>query len=181
MGEKFKKAFSVPGNQHTDGAPLIIEQGTLLKSNDSDKVLAQLVLRNITPKEIAEAKVRAEDLLAEWKSGDRTEDSFGKLAAEHTEDTGSITTGGLYESVVPDQMTEEFDAWIFDEARQSGDVEIVKTRYGYHIIYFVEHGPLQYEDNIRNILATQKYDEFFKEQTKDMSLKTFKFGTVLAY
>ena len=66
MGEKFKKAFSVPGNQHTDGAPLIIEQGTLLKSNDSDKVLAQLVLRNITPKEIAEAKVSINVFGEQW-------------------------------------------------------------------------------------------------------------------
>ena len=34
-------------------------------------------------------------------------------------------------------MVDEFNDWIFDEARKDGDSAIVKTAYGYHIIYFV--------------------------------------------
>ena len=34
-------------------------------------------------------------------------------------------------------MVTEFNNWIFDDARKAGDVEIVKTSYGYHIMYFV--------------------------------------------
>ncbi len=33
-------------------------------------------------------------------------------------------------------MVEEFDAWCFDESRQVGDVGIVKTDLGYHVMYF---------------------------------------------
>ena len=42
------------------------------------------------------AKQKAEDLLAQWKAGDATEDSFAELANENSADSGSNTNGGLY-------------------------------------------------------------------------------------
>ena len=35
-------------------------------------------------------------------------------------------------------MVEEFSDWSFDPERVAGDTGIVKTTYGYHIMYFVE-------------------------------------------
>lgn len=87
--------------------------------------------------EWAAALTEAQKLLDEWKAGEATEDSFAKLANEKTEDPGSQTTGGLYSGVKPGEMVTEFDAWIFNEGRVKGDTDIVKTPYGYHIIYFV--------------------------------------------
>ncbi len=84
----------------------------------------------------AEAKQKAEELLAQWQAGEHTEDSFAYLAAENSQDPGSATNGGLYEEVYPGQMVDTFDAWCFDPARQPGDTGIVKTDYGYHIMYF---------------------------------------------
>ena len=80
---------------------------------------------------------RAEELLQQWKDGEATEESFAKLASEHTEDSGSKNTGGLYEFVYQGDMTEAFDAWCFDASRKPGDTGIVETNYGYHIMYFV--------------------------------------------
>ena len=71
-----------------------------------------------------------------WKAGEHTEDSFAFLAAENSADTGSASNGGLYEEVYPGQMVDAFDAWCFDAARQPGDTGIVKTEYGYHVMYF---------------------------------------------
>ena len=62
------------------------------------------------------------------------------MANENSEDPGSNTNGGLYEDVYPGQMVDSFDAWCFDEARQPGDTGIVKTDYGYHVMYFVSKG-----------------------------------------
>ena len=87
-----------------------------------------------------EAEQKAEALLNEWKAGEATEDSFAALANENSEDPGSSTNGGLYEAVYPGQMVDEFDAWCFDDARQPGDTGIVKTSYGYHVMYFVGRG-----------------------------------------
>lgn len=84
----------------------------------------------------ADAEQKAKDLLAQWQSGEHTEDSFAYLAAENSQDPGSAANGGLYEEVYPGQMVDEFDAWCFDAARKPGDTGIVKTSYGYHIMYF---------------------------------------------
>ena len=92
----------------------------------------------------AEAEKKAEALLAEWKNGEHTEDSFAFLAAENSADPGSATNGGLYEDVYPGQMVDEFDAWCFDASRQPGDTGIVKTSYGYHIMYFCSTGEHPY-------------------------------------
>ena len=34
-------------------------------------------------------------------------------------------------------MVPAFDAWCFDASRKPGDSGLVKTEYGYHIMYFV--------------------------------------------
>lgn len=85
----------------------------------------------------------AKKLLNEWKSGDKTEDSFAKLATKNTADTGSAKNGGLYENVVPGQMVNSFSAWSFDDSRKAGDTGIVKSDYGFHIMYFVGEGDLK--------------------------------------
>lgn len=87
-----------------------------------------------------EAEQKAQALLDEWKAGEATEDSFAALATENSEDPGSASNGGLYEDVYPGQMVDPFDAWCFDDARQTGDTGIVKTDYGYHVMYFVSKG-----------------------------------------
>lgn len=96
--------------------------------------------------EIAAAKASAEELLAQWQSGDATEESFAELANEHSDDTGSNTNGGLYEDVYPGYMVEAFNDWCFDESRKSGDVGIVETEYGFHVMYFSSTDETTYRD-----------------------------------
>jgi hypothetical protein len=80
---------------------------------------------------------KAEELLEEWKKGDATEDTFGEMAKQHTEDSNALS-GGLYAGVLKGQMVESFDNWCFDVVRKEGDYGIVRTKYGYHIMYFVD-------------------------------------------
>lgn len=83
------------------------------------------------------AETAAQRILTEWAEGDATEDTFGQLANTYSTDPGSNTVGGLYEDVYPGQMVETFNDWCFDSVRNTGDTGIVKTDYGYHIMYFV--------------------------------------------
>jgi len=83
----------------------------------------------------------AQAILDEWLAGDKTEESFAALATEKTEDPGSQQTGGLYENVYEGQMVPAFNDWCFDENRQYGDYGLVKTNYGYHVMFFVESRP----------------------------------------
>ena len=88
----------------------------------------------------------AEALLAEWKAGDATEDSFAALANEKSTDTGSNTNGGLYEDVYPGQMVTAFNDWCFDESRKAGDTGVIETTYGCHIMYYVGDSDTTYRD-----------------------------------
>ena len=91
----------------------------------------------------AAAEAEAEELLAQWKAGEATEESFAELAKEHSVD-GSASNGGLYTGVYPGQMITEFNDWCFADGRQVGDTGIVKTSYGYHIMYFSGFGDQDY-------------------------------------
>lgn len=116
-----------------------------------------------TDEEKAAAKTEAEALLEQWKSGDATEDSFAALANEKSDD-GDGTTGGLYENVYPGQMVTNFNDWCFDESRKAGDVDIVETQYGYHVMYFVGNSDVTYrnyliETELRSADAQSWYTE----------------------
>ena len=86
-------------------------------------------------------RVKAEEIYAKWQEGDKSEDSFAQLAKENSVD-GSASNGGLYQNIYKGQMVEEFENWCFDESRQIGDHGLVKTQYGYHIMYFVKGEPM---------------------------------------
>ena len=118
------------------------------------------------------AKARAEEILQEWKDGDATEESFAALAEQYSEDDGSNTNGGLYDSVMQGQMVEEFDAFCFDESRKSGDTDIVygeSTSYaGYHVMYFVGEGDPAANETGRNYITSEKMNTWLNGLTEGM-------------
>ena len=83
-------------------------------------------------------RVQAQTILDEWMAGEATEESFAALANAYSVDPGSNTQGGLYTDVAVGQMVQAFEAWCFDSARQKGDVGLVKTELGYHVMFFSE-------------------------------------------
>lgn len=99
-----------------------------------------------TDEEKAATLAKAEELLATFTAGEATEEAFATLASENSQDTGSITTGGLYEDVYPGQMVSSFNDWCFDASRQPGDTGIVESDYGYHIMYFSSNSETTYRD-----------------------------------
>lgn len=89
-------------------------------------------------------RAAAQAILDEYLAGTQTEDAFGALANEYSDDNGGkVTNGGLYTDVYVGQMVQAFEDWCFDASRTSGETGLVKTEYGYHVMYFVErHGPV---------------------------------------
>ena len=86
-------------------------------------------------------RAKAQEVLDAYLAGEKTEDAFAALATEKSQDPGSQANGGLYQRVYPGQMVTEFNDWCFDEARKTGDTALVKTSYGYHVMYFVSTEP----------------------------------------
>ncbi len=103
-----------------------------------------------TEEQMAAARAKAEDILAQWQNGEATEASFAALADEYSEDArnedGSLSSaGGLYEHVYPGDFVASFNDWLFNEgARKPGDTGIVENSgnyYGCHVIYYVGSNP----------------------------------------
>ena len=57
MSERYSKLFSMPENLYTEGSPVIIAAGALLKDNQTGRIIAQLKLCSISPKTIKAATV----------------------------------------------------------------------------------------------------------------------------
>lgn len=62
--------------------------------------------------------------------------TFLELVEAESADTGSSSKGGLYEYVGRGQYVKEFEAWALDPNRKEGDIDIVETSYGFHVMYF---------------------------------------------
>ena len=123
----------------------------------------------------AAARTKAEEILAEWKAGDATEDSFAKLAMEDSAD-GSKYTGGLYTRITKGQMVEAFNDWCFDSSRKSGDTDVVDTTYGSHVMYFVGTDLPAWAAAVTDNLQTEDTNKWNEELTKDAVTEQKDFG-----
>lgn len=119
--------------------------------------------------EKAAAKKEADDLLAQFLAADATEESFAALANEKSDD-GDGTTGGLYENIGPNSsFVTSFRDWAVAD-HQVGDVEIIESQYGYHIMYYVGESDTLYRDymienDLRNKDANQWYEDLVSAVT----------------
>ena len=131
-------------------------------------------------KNFADAKAEAEKILKEWKNGKATEDSFAALATEKTDDTGSKETGGLYEDITStSSYVPEFLDWSL-ASHKKGDTGIIKTDYGYHIMYFVGADKTEkWESDVRAAIATEEFTSFTTELLDSISEKIEKNETII--
>lgn len=95
-----------------------------------------------TEEEWAAALIEAQSVLDMWLA-DPTEENFIALTGQYTQDTGYASNGGFYSDVYSGSgYVEAFENWTVDPARKPGDCEIVRTDYGYHIMYMVSSEPM---------------------------------------
>ena len=134
-----------------------------------------------TEEQWAAAEKEANDLLNEWLTKHPDEDGFAVLAEAYSDDPGSASNGGLYEDVYVGQMVPEFENWCFDASRQTGDYGIVKTTYGYHIMYFVGSDYVWYATAEADMLV-EKGNEFLQsvldKHPAEIDYSVIELGTV---
>lgn len=104
-------------------------------------------------------RAAAQTLLDQWLAGEATEESFAALAQTHSTDTGSASNGGLYTDLTKDtNFVEPFKQWYLDESREVGHYGLVKSDYGYHIMYFSGSG-LIWPDYCRNAMTQESVSQ----------------------
>ena len=83
----------------------------------------------------AAAKAKAEGILKQLQGGA----NFADLAMKNSDDTGSKVTGGELGFYRKGAMVPEFEKALFSQ--KIGDIAIVKSQFGYHIIQVEERQP----------------------------------------
>ncbi len=125
-------------------------------------------------------KTEAIDVLNTFKSGDKTEDAFAQLAKEKSKDQGSAANGGLYENISSAQSAQfvkPFREWCEDAARKPGDTGLVKTQFGYHVMYFQSRAEeAELIDTIRETLRDEHVNEWSTAIMNDVKSERHPFG-----
>lgn len=117
------------------------------------------------------ARVKAQSLLDAWLAGEATEEAFAQMAVANSSD-GNAAEGGIYEGITAEtNFVPEFLDWCMDESRQVGDSGLVKTQYGYHIMYFSNSEPIWYV-NSENALRADTMNARVDETAKNFELNT---------
>ncbi len=116
---------------------------------------------------VSEAYKLARDIYDKYMSGEKTEEAFAQLAEDNSHDTASIGdsgSGGLYESIERGAMVKAFEDWVYDAERKTGDIDIVMTEYGWHVMYFVkQHDEPAWKSSARETLGTAAYEAIAEE------------------
>jgi peptidyl-prolyl cis-trans isomerase D len=104
------------------------------------------------PADEGKIKAQAEDVMNQIKSGKA---KFEDMVKKYSEDPGSKDKGGEYTVQRNGQMVKEFEDAAFTQ--KPGDLGLVKTSYGYHIVQVVSREPAHQQtfDEVKALLASQ--------------------------
>ena len=121
-----------------------------------------------------EAKEKADKLITKFNEGDKTSEAFEKLAKENSEDGNVSVNGGLYEGVTQDKASypEEFINWSFDSSRKQGDVGVIKTDSGYHVMYFEGVGDIAWKIQATSDKKAHDWEHHIEDLEKEYKVKS---------
>lgn len=174
--DKMAKEISITddmiGEYFTENQEALKKEGITKDSGDVYSVRHILiqVADTKTDEDWSNCHLAAQKLMNEWLSGEATEETFAAFAKEHSTDGGSKSKGGLYEGLNEDtNFVPEFKEWYLDESRKAGDYGLVKTSYGYHIMYF-SGAEAQWTYHCREALTEEMTAQIVKDAMDKHSL-----------
>jgi len=112
---------------------------------------------------LVEDEATANKVVEEYNAGEKTAEAFGELAAKYSTDSGSSSNGGLYEDVSEGEMVTNFNDWMFDKSRQLGDIGIVTSDYGYHVMLCVDLPRSAFLSTVKTAMESDEYDAFMAD------------------
>jgi hypothetical protein len=75
-------------------------------------------------------------------------------------------------------MVNPFSTWCFDSSRKAGDTAIIKSQYGYHIMYFVGYNDdTVWQYNAKTALANEDGTTASDALEEEYTLKVNWFGS----
>ena len=112
----------------------------------------------------AEKKTLAEDILKKAQAGE----DFTELAKQYSEDPGSKDIGGEYTFSKGEEFEEfeEFEDWSFNA--KEGDMGIIQTYYGYHVMKFIKYLPASLGDEEKAAITESLQGDRFMQLIDEM-------------
>lgn len=124
-----------------------------------------------TQEEYDAAEQEAQGFWDEWKAGEATEASFAALASANSDDSSSAQNGGLISNITSSSGdVEAFRDWALDPARKAGDVGLVKTEYGWHLMYYVSTNEPVWRQTALNALQNQDYEDLANSASENWTV-----------
>ena len=147
--EENRDAFAEAGITEASGKYVDIRQILVLSSSESDASAAQEVLdtyyANLEKNKHVLQKTTADAIFAE-------------LANKQSQDESTALDGGLYQQLRKGQLIDELDQWVFDDSRQSGDVTLIHTDIGGHILFYRGSQDIWYAEAEQALTAEKMAD-----------------------
>lgn len=136
------------------------------RNDDASRNVGHILFSTSDYADEASAEAKAKEIMEQIKNG-LTKESFEKAANEYTADSSVF-----YYNVVPGQMVTNFNDWLFDDTRKVGDIDIVKTNYGYHIMYYLGEDAEQpvWKVNARNGVTNDKISDWLESAKTDFHI-----------
>ena len=120
-------------------------------------------------------KAEAQKILDEYLKNP-TEENFIALTKKYTDDVdknGKPNNDGLYANVTESSsLVEPFKNWALEAERKVGDVEIVETEYGYHLMYFVKGNEPSWYLSVKNKLANDIIENGVANELEEINKNT---------
>ncbi len=168
----FDKAITSTPVGKVYGKPVRTRYGWhVIKVTDKRKRIPEIKVRHILVRYVrkngkldsAAALKKIKDIQKQLKEGA----DFAKLAEKYSEDPGTAKKGGDLGYISRRMMVKPFDEAAFN-LKKPGDIsDIVKTRFGYHLIQLVEVPPFPSYDavkeKLRRTYKRQRYQQEYKQ------------------
>ena len=68
-------------------------------------------------------------------------------------------------------MVSEFDEWCYYSGRKSGDSAVIKTDYGYHIMYYVGDGLKKWQADATDDMKADDFAKLIDDLTAKYNVK----------
>ena len=128
------------------------------------------VTQQVLPKATQDAnKKQAEDILARIKAGE----DMAKLAPQYSQDPSVAQNQGVYTFGINDGYVQEFKDFAFKA--KVGDLQIVTTKYGYHVMRLESRTTYdQVKDKAKKAALDDKFSQQVEQMKKDPQFNVVK-------
>lgn len=120
-----------------------------------------------------EVTKQAAELLYNAAIKNGTEEYFTALVKENSHDLNTISYGGVYTDIVPGDLAEEYDKWIFADGRKTGDIGMVEADGSYSIFYYTGSGDPCWQVSARNALTDERVEAFEEDLAQRLPISSF--------